>query len=387
MLSTPMGRYQASLESGLLTPDQHQKEAVELLEKHFQQLISSDFNRVSHEEKSFLNRAKSLFGFGGVEKKGSLHSSVPVKKLGCYIWGGVGRGKTHLMDYFYESLPSNVPAKRTHFHRFMREVHARMHELKDVKNPLQTIGKEYAARYRVLCLDEFVVIDITDAMLLAGLTDTFFQEGLYLITTSNAHPQDLYKDGLQRARFLPTIANLEKYLDIYHLDSQSDFRLRHLKQNPTYSVQNQAGDMEQQISEVYQRYASSHKAESGQIDINNRKIHYKGLNNDVIWFDFKAICGDMRSVADYIEIAQEFHTVIVTDIPQFDVTLESEARRFIHLVDELYDSRVKLVATAAAPIHELYKGTQVVFEFQRTESRLIEMQSEDYLSAARVTRT
>ena len=375
MLPTPVQRYAAAIESGLLMPDKHQAGAVERLERCFQVLLNNAPDTKVSEKglyQSFWQGVKHCFGVG------SKTEVVEANSLGCYIWGGVGRGKTHLMDYFFDAVPAHLNAKRTHFHRFMKEIHGQLHHMKGVKNPLDVIAAKFAADYDVICLDEFVVIDITDAMLLGGLTQALFRNGLVLITTSNVAPEDLYKDGLQRARFLPTIATLEANLDIYHLDSDSDYRMRHLLQHETYVVctddigaQEMGGLFKELVNE---------EPKKGLLEINGRQIQYNAMHNDVIWFDFGEICGNMRSVSDYIELAQEFHTVLLSRVPVLDSTLDDQARRFVHLIDEFYDCKVKTILTARAPIYSLYTGDKLAFEFQRTESRLVEMQSQDYLS-------
>lgn len=380
-MKSPMARYQDALASRLLLPDSEQHEAVALLESCFQQLITkSQSNAAGSAKGSWSSLKASILGAFPFLQSGHQEASSP-QQSGCYIWGGVGRGKTLLMDYFHESLPAHVRSKRTHFHRFMREIHEQMHDLSGTANPLEAIGARYAKNYDVLCLDEFVVIDITDAMLLAGLVGAFFSHGLMLITTSNAVPSALYKDGLQRQRFLPAIAQLEYHLTVHHLDAGVDYRLRHLHQHPTYILVQDANEGVLQMGDVFKENAARHIAQPGKIDINGRVIQHLGCHNNIVWFSFEAICGQMRSVSDYIELAKEFHVVMVSSVPQLGTDREDQTRRFIHLVDELYDCRVKLILAAEVPLDQLYNGRKVAFEFERTRSRLIEMQSDDYLSA------
>lgn len=399
MTITPLERYQGAVRDGVLLPDPDQLTAVKRLQQCYEQLTKAQAaSRIASQvpltpealHQALLqtitdpkHRAQNLESpISLVQQVLSWFIKVPKEppaSLGCYMYGGVGRGKTLLMDFFYESLPPAIHAKRTHFHRFMREVHDLMRRLEGVEEPLQVIGAAYASVYQVICLDEFVVIDITDAMILGGLTEAFFRCGLMVITTSNAAPSDLYRDGLQRSRFLPAIANLERHLLLHHLDSNTDYRLRHLAQNPTYNVIQ--GDQEQIFAQLFQEHTANHQAIPGTLAVNGRTIAYLGSHVDIIWFDFRVICGPMRSVADYIEIAREHHTVLVSNVPQLSRSFEDQARRFLHLVDEFYDTKVKLILGASVQISELYIGSGAAFEFERTKSRLVEMQSQEYLSA------
>lgn len=405
----PLERYQAAIEASILTKDPDQKQAMLLLQSCYTVLLerldvsqcdASSLEKPASQESlhqllleklnqhQFNNQILVAHGFlKRVRKWLSPKQTfeIPAQQLGCYIYGGVGRGKTLLMDYFYESLPVYVRAKRTHFHRFMREIHSLMHQLEGVQDPLNVIGQAYASVYDVLCLDEFVVIDITDAMLLAGLTQAFFQNNLMIITTSNAAPNGLYKDGLQRARFLPAIKDLERNLIIHHLDAAVDYRLRHLEQNPTYVVLK--GEHTPVFEGIFRDLTAEHAPTPGQLLVNGRAISYLGCHTDVIWFDFHIICGSMRSVADYIEIALEFHTVLISNLPQLTAKTEDQARRFVHLVDEFYDTNVKLILGAFVNMDALYVGHKVNFEFDRTRSRLIEMQSEVYRAARHVVQS
>jgi cell division protein ZapE len=267
---------------------------------------------------------------------------------GLYLWGDVGRGKTFLMDLFHASLA--VPARREHFHRFMKDLHARLKGLRDTQDPLARVALDLARDARVLCLDELFVSDIADAMLLAGLFAGLLDNGVTLVFTSNAPPQELYRDGLQRSRFLPAITLIERHTEIVNVDAGQDYRLRALEKAPLYL---DAGDP----------LVAGAMAE--------RFVSIAGET---------ALCDGPRSQADYVEIARDFHTVLVSDVPRFDVRLENPARRFIALVDEFYDRSVKLVLSAAAPLADLYRGDRLTFEFDRTRSRLAEMQAHEYLA-------
>ncbi|NUO72110.1 MAG: cell division protein ZapE [Frateuria sp.] len=314
-----------------------------------------------------LGRLKSLFGE-------DARAPVP----GLYLWGSVGRGKTFLMDLFAASLPHGV-ALRRHFHRFMGEVHARLRELGERADPLEDVAEGLAARCRVLCLDEFLVQDIGDAMILANLLDALFRRGVALVTTSNTPPQGLYRDGLQRARFLPAIALIQAHCHVVEMVSPHDWRLRALTQAPVYLTPPGA-EAERALARIFASQAQEDTHENGTIELNGRILAVRRRAAGVIWFDFETLCEGPRAVADYIALARTVPTVIVSNVPQFSIYSEDAAKRFVLLVDEFYDRHVKLVLSAAAPITELYDGERHRAEFSRTESRLIEMQSEHYLA-------
>ena len=309
---------------------------------------------------------------------GWLRGSEPELVRGIYLWGGVGRGKTFLMDLFYESL--RVKSKRRiHFHRIMRDVHERLAALGDLEDPLDRVAADLAAESQVLCFDEFFVSDIGDAMILGRLLEGLFDRGVTLVTTSNAKPDDLYRDGLQRSRFLPAIALLNEYTDVVHMGGDTDFRLRLLEQAGTWLEPDDA-DSRQRLEHLFDESASSDIAADLPLEVNGRVILARRCAKSIAWFDFDELCDGPRSQADYIEIARWYPTVIVSGVPVLGATLEDQARRFIALVDEFYDRRVKLIVSAAADATKLYRGTKLGFEYQRTSSRLVEMQSREYLS-------
>jgi len=297
---------------------------------------------------------------------------------GLYLWGGVGRGKTFLVDLFYDALPI-ADKRRTHFHRFMREIHAALRTHAGERDPLATIAREWRRQYRVLVLDEFFVSDIGDAMLLARLLDRLFAAGLVLVTSSNTPPAQLYKDGLQRARFLPAIASLQRHCVVLHLDSPQDYRLRALTRSPVYR-QPLDDQSDSWLRARWQELSSGCPQEHGPLQVDGREIPTRALAEGLAWFDFEALCEGPRASADYIEVAREFHTVLLGGIPVFDARRDDAARRFITLVDELYDRHVNLVCTAAAPPPALYAGERLAGAFERTASRLIEMRSAEYLA-------
>jgi len=383
---SPLERYEHEIQQGILQKDEYQYQAVRLLQKMYNLILEHHQAKQKSSAGSSLADTTGKLSISGLLAwvKSSLQSSNASNELkdhnrlqGCYIWGGVGRGKTHLMDCFYESLPI-ANKKRIHFHRFMRFIHKELDAHKGHANPLQTIAQNYAQKYQVLCLDEFVVIDITDAMLLGGLVKTFFEAGLYLITTSNVPPADLYKDGLQRSRFLPAIDLLANNLEVFHLDSHVDYRLRQLQQQSLYVVGDQQHGV---LTAIFNAQSPNGLIAAKTLEVNNRSIQALAMHDDVAWFTFKQLCEGARSVSDYIELTRELHTIIVSQVPIMNAANEDAARRFVHLVDEFYDSRVKLILGAALPIDEIYQGTKLAFEFERTISRVIEMQSDDYLAA------
>ena len=302
----------------------------------------------------------------------------PEPVRGLYLWGGVGRGKTFLVDLFYDGLPSQQKY-RTHFHRFMRRVQERLREHAGQSDPLAKIAEEWRDELRVLVLDEFFVTDIGDAMLLARLLEKLFAEGVTLVTTSNTAPGNLYKDGLQRESFLPAIALLQQYCVELYAEGTEDYRLRALTRSPVYRAPLD-GEADAWLAGRWNELSGGATARGGNIEIDSRKIPVRARGKSIAWFDFAALCEGPRGTSDYIEIAHEFTTVLLGGIPTFDRNNEDAARRFVNLIDELYDRHVNLVCTAATLPTELYSGTRLQGAFERTASRLIEMQSEQYLA-------
>jgi cell division protein ZapE len=296
---------------------------------------------------------------------------------GLYVWGGVGRGKTFLMDLFFETLDVEHK-KRIHFHRIMHEVHQRLKAIGDVENPLDKVAAQIARDTRVLCFDEFFVSDIGDAMILARLLQGLFHRGVTLVATSNSRPDDLYRDGLQRQQFLPAIELLNTHTQVVHMDGSADYRLRLLQQAGTYLTPDDHHAREK-LQHFFDESASSQIERDSMLDINGRGIRAHQSAKGIAWFDFGELCDGPRNQNDYIEIARWYPAVILSSIPVLDGAREDQARRFISLVDEFYDRRVKLIVSAATDAHELYAGQRLSFEFDRTVSRLIEMQSTSYL--------
>ena len=299
---------------------------------------------------------------------------------GVYLWGGVGRGKTWLMDLFYSTLPAGI-RRRTHFYRFMQEVHADLKRLKGMQSPLDGVADKIAKKARVICFDELFVSDIADAMILAGLFGALLKRGVALVFTSNVKPRELYKNGLQRERFVPTIALIEKHCDVVAVEGGVDYRLRQLTAAPIYLPSGDAGTPGR-LAELFDDLSDDDVESGHDISVNHRKIKVVRESENVIWFEFAALCEGPRSPADYIAIASEYQSVIVANVPVFGVDSDNSARRFISAIDEFYDRGVNVILSAAAAPGELYKGEKLKFEFQRTASRLTEMQSEEYLARA-----
>jgi cell division protein ZapE len=297
---------------------------------------------------------------------------------GLYLWGGVGRGKTSLMDLFYQSLPFEE-RRRRHFHRFMHDVHAELKTLSQEEAPLDIVAERMAEKIRVLCFDELFVSDIADAMILANLFAALIQRGVTLVFTSNQPPKELYKNGLQRQRFIPAIELIEQHTEVIGVDGGIDYRLRHLTQAGTYLPSEDPQTLHK-LETLYREISDGSDQAGGTIEIEGRDIPVIHVSDTAVWFDFDALCEGPRSQRDYIEIAREYGSVIVSGVPVFDHTREDAARRFLALVDELYDRNVNLILSAATKPQDLYRGDRLVQQFPRAVSRLIEMQTEEYLA-------
>lgn len=358
----PLELYRGKIASGALAPDAAQEKAILALQRLHEELV-----RVGEPVRGWRRSVARVFG----------QRPAPVR--GLYLWGGVGRGKTFMMDLFFGALPFD-DKRRRHFHRFMADVHELLKELGDREDPLELVADRIAAQARVICFDEFAVTDIADAMILGTLFAALFARDVTLAATSNIEPGQLYRDGLQRQRFLPTIALLRKHCDVLHVDGAIDYRLRVLERADVYQTPNgPAADAH--LTEYFDAIAPDEGDHGGTLDVLGRPIGYARAADGVIWFDFAAICDGPRSQDDYIELSRLYQTVLVSNVPRFDALLENQARRFVALVDEFYDRRVKLILSAAAPVTDLYVGDKLRHEFQRTRSRLQEMQTRDYLAA------
>jgi len=360
-MTTPWQHYQADLAQDDFTADPAQEQAVRHLQYLYERLL--DTSEPAGGWRTWFSRGRS---------------AVPEPEVGLYLWGGVGRGKTYLMDTFYDALPFKQKL-RVHFHRFMQRVHDELTSLEGQKNPLEAVADRLAGEARVICFDEFFVTDIGDAMILGGLMERLFQRGVTLVATSNIEPKYLYENGLQRQRFLPVIDLLEKYTKVVNVDAGVDYRLRTLQSAELYHYPLDEAANES-LESSFRRLAREPGMHWERIEINHRYITCRSLSEDVAWFDFAELCDSPRSPSDYIELSRIFHAVLISGVPQFGPDKGDQARRFINLVDEFYDRNVKVVLTAQSPLLELYAGGQLSFEFERTISRLQEMQSHEYLA-------
>ncbi|HOE41026.1 MAG TPA: cell division protein ZapE [Rhodoferax sp.] len=351
--------YQAELLARGFTADPAQLRAVQ------------ELNTCAREWAKFKEKRSNSF------KK--LINRLPIPR-GIYMYGGVGRGKSFLMDCFYGAVPLKRKT-RLHFHEFMREVHRELAGMQGTANPLDVLAKRISRKYRLICFDEFHVSDITDAMILHRLLVALFENGVGLVTTSNFRPDDLYPNGLHRDRILPAIALLNARLTVINVDNGTDYRGRTMEQLQLYYTPlDDAADAA--MLDAYERLAESHD-EDPVLQIEARKIHAKRKAGALVWFDFKALCGGPRSQNDYLEIATQFHTVLLSGVPLLPPRMSAEARRFTWLVDVLYDRRVKLIMSAAVPVEQLYTEGQMANEFARTVSRINEMQSAEFLALDR----
>ncbi len=361
---TPSQRYQQDISSGGLLPDTAQAEAIVHVQRLYDELLARHGN--GRPAAGLLARLMSR-----------RHRLPPPR--GLYFHGGVGRGKTYIMDTFHECLPLERKL-RTHFHRFMQKVHAELSTLRQQKNPLVQVADRIAEQAVVICFDEFFVSDIGDAMILGGLLELLTERGVVLVATSNIHPDRLYENGLQRDRFLPAIKLLHAHTDIVELDGGVDYRLRVLRQAAIYFTP-LGPAAETELARSFNRLSPEHAAQRADcnLEVLGRKIAARRVADDVVWFDFDQLCGGPRSAYDYIELGREFQAVLVSNVPQLDASRDDAARRFVSMVDEFYDRSVKLIISAAVPLQSLYTGRELAFVFERTTSRLLEMQSEDYL--------
>jgi cell division protein ZapE len=311
------------------------------------------------------------------KEKGFLNFFTKKKPQRIYIHGDVGRGKTFLMDMLFEEI-NHGKKIRLHFHRFMQNLHESLKNYEGATDPLKKIVKDLSKRYECLCFDEFYVEDIADAMLLGKFMTELFKSDLSFFATSNIAPKNLYEDGLQRKLFLPAIKAIDSACEIYHLNSDVDFRLRALEKSGSYFYP--ADKNIEIVKKIFIEITQNKKAKEDFININNRKMDILAFSKGILWVNFLQICSSPRSAADYIEISKEFHTVILSDVPI--INSDDEARRFISFIDECYDRRVKLIISAAELPEKLYVKSRLEEKFKRTISRMTEMQSKDYLSQA-----
>lgn len=364
---SPLLCYQQTLSKGDYQPDDVQRDAITRLDTIWQQ-----FTLQKPEKVSGGLRAR----FGQLLGK-SRTSAVQEPVQGLYMWGGVGRGKTWLMDMFFQSLPGERKL-RLHFHRFMLRVHEELTQLQGHSDPLEKVADSFKAETDILCFDEFFVSDITDAMLLGTLMKALFARGISLVATSNIPPDELYRNGLQRARFLPAIEAIKQYCDVMNVDAGIDYRLRTLTQAHIW-LSPLSQKTTHQIEKLYTALTGTPLESGPVIEINHRPLATLGIANQTLAVDYSTLCADARSQHDYIALSRQFHTVMLLNVPVMNTSNENEARRFIALVDEFYERHVKLLVSAETEFLFIYQGERLRFEFQRCLSRLQEMQSEEYL--------
>jgi cell division protein ZapE len=362
-MTTPLARYERQLTRPGFQPDPAQRLAVEHLEALYRELLAQPAPR--HRWWPF----------------GTTPAAVGAPR-GLYLWGSVGRGKTLLVDMFFDCLPPDL-RKRQHFHSFMRAVHAELKALPKVRDPLAAVARKWAGALRVLCLDEFHVTDITDAMLLARLLKALFDGGVVLVTTSNDAPDMLYRGGLQRERFVPAIELLKQRLVVLKLGGAVDFRLRTLEQAAVYFAPDD-GAARATLAAQFEALTGVPPAPLD-VDIEGRPLPVRGCADGVIWCEFADLCGGPRGTLDYIELGRCFHTLILSGVPALGDDQNDAVRRFINLLDELYDRNVNLLVSAEVPPAALYRGARLVPAFRRTVSRLSEMQSHEYLSRPHIS--
>lgn len=361
-----INHYNQALDSKGYTSDAAQKQAIERLQQLFNEVM------IYREEASGQSLLQRFFG------KGRNRDRTPPK--GVYLWGGVGRGKSFLMDAFYSSLPIERKA-RLHFHEFMRGVHEQLRELRSQSDPLEAVAKTIADRYEVICFDEFHVSDIADAMILHKLLLELYGHGVSFVMTSNYEPSLLYTDGLHRDRILPAIDLIKERMDIVNVDTGVDYRLRTLEQVRLYLTPLNEQTQEE-MQEAFTRLAGE-APQASTIELEQRQLPVLGCANEVVWFDFETLCVGPRSQNDYLDLASRFETILLSDVPKMAARDASAARRFTWLVDVLYDHNVKLIMSAEVQASELYTEGVMSEEFHRTESRLMEMQSKEYLDSER----
>ena len=367
MLSvTPLSLYQNDLQQPHFFKDDSQEEAIQ----HLQRLFLDLQNNVTP-----IKKQKGIFS--RLFKRDVISTN---KIKGLYFYGGVGRGKTYLMDLFYHSLATERKS-RLHFHHFMLRVHKELGLLAGQKNPLLKIAEKFAVETDIICFDEFFVDDITDAMILAGMFEALFAKGVVLVATSNIHPTDLYRNGLQRSRFLPAIELIKSHCEIYNLDGGKDYRLDRLTETEIYHFPLDDG-AQTLVNETFEQLANGDKFYNKSLTINGRDINTRAYSVDTLLIDCVSLCDGPRAVADYIELAIVYRTIVLANVPQMNPQKNDMARRFIAMVDEFYNHHVVLIISAEVDVYSLYAGHSLAFEFQRCISRLLEMQSKEYLQQA-----
>ncbi len=358
-MTTPTNSYLHRVKTEDLRQDPKQLRILRELDRIYSELVTTYAN------------PKNIFSV--------LLSFFTIKKevKGLYLWGGVGAGKTLLMDIFYDCLP--IKKQRIHFHKFMRDIHNQLTQLQGTRNPLQVISKNIAQQYNVLCFDEFIVDNVADAMILSRLFRALFKQKICLVTCSNLHPQDLYKNGISREQFVPTIKLLETHTEVFNINSIHDYRLNHFNTSDVYHTPLGA-DAEEKMDESFRKLSQHHPVSHEPIQLFGRNIYIYKQCADIIWFDFNSLCGVPRAKEDYLSLANSYKTIMISNIPIFTEHDDKPISNFIKLIDILYDAHVRIIVSAAAKPCKLYPKGRFQSQFERTESRLIEMQSVDYFS-------
>ena len=366
---SPIEKYQLDLKQEGFQYDLAQENAVKCLQRLFDDLQSKPVPVTGF--KKVLNRWKKVYG-------------KPEKQTikGLYFWGGVGRGKTYLVDTFYDCLPFNNKM-RVHFHRFMHRVHSELKTLTGQSDPLKVIADRFASETCIICFDEFFVSDITDAMILGSLFEELFARNVILVATSNIVPDELYRNGLQRARFIPAINLINEYCEVVNVDSGVDYRLRTLEQAEIYHwpLDEMATN---NLNKYFEQLATEEGTANKMVIINNRDLETVMEADGVVFFEFSVLCESARSQGDYMEISKLYHTVLMANVTQMNAEHDDTTRRFIALIDEFYERNVKLIISAEVDLDNLYSGGRLNFEFKRCLSRLQEMQSHDYLASEHI---
>jgi cell division protein ZapE len=363
-IENPLPQYLKAFAHRGLVPDPAQTQALEALARVHQSLVKAHIQTSGHKIKHHFNK---LFGL----------KQHPVQ--GFYFWGGVGRGKTLLMDIFFDNIPFKAK-QRLHFHVFMRHIHHELKRLEGLKNPLSTISKEIAKQTHIICFDEFFVDDVADAMILADLLQHLFHEGVTMVFTSNTEPDLLYKNGVQRHRFIPAIDLIKHHTTVMQIDQGVDYRSQSLIQSGVYFTPLNP-DTQHRIEKEFLQLATGDVSYGHSVHIMDREIETIALAHSLVWFDFDKICVNYRSAQDYLELSEQFDTFIITQIPVMNEADNAAVKRFIHLIDVLYDQHCKLIISAQNLPQQLYQGMALSKEFQRTVSRLLEMQSHEYLQS------
>lgn len=352
--------YQQELKKRDYVSDAAQEKAIDRLQVYYEDWVI--FRKLRS------NRIKKIF-------------NRPDSPRGVYMWGGVGRGKSFLMDSFYNTVPVRRKT-RIHFHEFMRGVHEELKQVRGTQDPLDEVAKRIASRYRLICFDEFHVSDVADAMILYKLLLGLFDLGTSFIMTSNYEPCDLYPDGLHRDRILPAIDLIYKNMDILNVDAGTDYRRQTISSVRTY-LYPLSPEVEQEIQQDFDKINGTNSLKDNVLNIENRDVAAIAVGDDIAWFDFETLCGGPRSQNDYLDLASRFETIILSDVPCMDARHASQARRFTWLIDVLYDHKVKLIISAQCAADQLYTQGPMAQEFHRTVSRIVEMQSKEYLQADR----